>query len=420
MIIPSIDIRDGQAVQLIGGREHALSAGDPLAVAARFAVAGELAVIDLDAALGTGDNAGVIEQLCRRYRCRVGGGIRSVEAAERWLQAGATQVILGTAAVPEVLRALPRERVIAALDAVNGEVVVDGWRTRTGASIAARMADLNDFVSGYLVTFVEREGRMAGTALDRVEALVDAAGGARVTIAGGVTTADEVATLDRLGCDAQVGMALYTGRLGLGEAVAAPLVSDRADGLFATVVVDERGTALGLCWSDRQTVAEAVDRRIGIYRSRRRGRWVKGASSGATQELLAVDLDCDRDALRFTVRQADPGFCHVGTRSCWGPQGGLGGLERTIARRRATGSPGSWTRRLLDEPDLLDAKIREEAEELMRARTREEVIWEAADLVYFALVKAAAADVELADIERELDRRARQVRRRDGSAKGAA
>ena len=76
MIVPSIDIMDGQAVQLVGGREKALDAGDPLAVAERFAVVGELAVIDLDAALGRGSNREVMLELVRRYPCRVGGGIR--------------------------------------------------------------------------------------------------------------------------------------------------------------------------------------------------------------------------------------------------------------------------------------------------------------------------------------------------------
>ena len=418
MIVPSIDIRGGQAVQLIGGKEHALSAGDPLAVAERFAVAGELAVIDLDAALGTGENSAVIEQLCRRFRCRVGGGIRSVDAALRWLQAGATHVILGTAATPDVLGELPRGRVIAALDAVDGEVVVDGWRTKTGRSITERMVELNPFVAGYLVTFVEREGRMAGTALDRVQELIDAAGGARVTIAGGVTTADEIAALDRLGADAQVGMALYTGRLSLGEAVAAPLVSDRPDGLFATVVVDEAGRALGLAWSDRDTLIEAVDRRRGIYRSRKRGRWEKGATSGATQELLSVALDCDRDALRFVVRQVG-GFCHLATRTCWGEDGGLPALARTLAARIADPPPGSYTARLLADPELLRGKLLEEADELAEARTPADVAWEAADLIYFALVTAASRGVDLAAIEAELDRRALHVTRRDGSRSGA-
>ena len=126
MIIPSIDLMDGQAVQLVGGKEKALDAGDPLAIAKRFAVAGELAVIDLDAALGRGDNRAVVERLVRRHPCRVGGGIRSVDAALDCLDAGARSVILGTAATPETLRALPRDRVMAALDGVDGEVVVRG------------------------------------------------------------------------------------------------------------------------------------------------------------------------------------------------------------------------------------------------------------------------------------------------------
>jgi len=125
MIIPSIDIMDGKAVQLVGGRRKVLEAGDPVAVAERFAVAGELAVIDLDAALGRGSNAVVIEELARRYPCRIGGGIRSAEDALWWLGHGAEKVILGTAAEPEILSQLPRDRVIAALDGVDGEVVVD-------------------------------------------------------------------------------------------------------------------------------------------------------------------------------------------------------------------------------------------------------------------------------------------------------
>ena len=87
MIISSIDIIGGNAVQLIGGREQALDAGDPMPLAERFGLLGEIAVIDLDAALGKGDNRAVIESLCRRARCRVGGGIRSLEAARRWLDA---------------------------------------------------------------------------------------------------------------------------------------------------------------------------------------------------------------------------------------------------------------------------------------------------------------------------------------------
>lgn len=414
MIVPSIDLQGGATVQLVGGERLALEAGDPSPIAERFALAGEIAVIDLDAAMGKGSNAALIERLLDAgHLCRVGGGIRDLETAIRWLDRGATRVILGTAARPELLARLPRERVIAALDARHGEVVVEGWTKGTGRGILERIEELRPFVGGFLVTFVEREGRLAGTDLALAEAVVRAAGpGCRVTIAGGVTSAEEIAALDRLGADAQVGMALYTGRLNLADAIAAPLRSDRPDGLFPTVVVDERGLALGLAWSSRDSLREAVRRRAGVYQSRSRGLWVKGETSGATQELVRIDLDCDRDALRFVVRQSGPGFCHLERFSCFGEADGLARLEATLAARRAAPPEGSYTAKLLADPALLAAKLREEAEELARAATREEVIWEAADLFYFTLVKLAAAGVDLAEVERHLDRRARKATRR--------
>src|SRR5205085_7207867 len=114
------------------------------------------------------------------------------------------------------------------------------------------------FVSGFLVTAIEREGRMGGIDRARAQKIVECAGTTRVTIAGGVTTADEIAFLDGLGADAQVGMALYAGQLDLADAIAAPLQSDRPDGLWPTVVVDEHGVALGLAWSSRESLREAV------------------------------------------------------------------------------------------------------------------------------------------------------------------
>lgn len=414
MIVPSIDLQRGATVQLVGGERLALEAGDPLPIAERFALAGEIAVIDLDAARGEGSNAGLIEKLLDAgFDCRVGGGIRDVATARRWLDRGAAKIVLGTAARPELLRALPRERVIAALDARDGEVVVEGWRKRTGRGILERVEELKDLVGGFLVTFVEREGRLAGTDLVLAEAIVRAAGPhCRVTIAGGVTTAEEIAALDRMGADAQVGMALYTGKLDLADAIAAPLRSDRPDGLFPTVVVDERGLVLGLAWSSPDSLREAVRRRAGVYQSRSRGLWVKGESSGATQELRRIDLDCDRDALRFVVRQHGPGFCHLERHSCFGEAAGLARLESTLRARRAAPPEGSYTATLLADPSLLAAKLREEADELARAGTREEVIWEAADLFYFAMVKLAASGVTLAEVERALDRRARRITRR--------
>jgi phosphoribosyl-ATP pyrophosphohydrolase len=417
MIVPSIDLMNGQTVQLIGGRDHALDAGHPGPIAERFGRVGEVAVIDLDAALSKGSNAGLIRGLLRTTRCRVGGGIRTVEAALAWLDAGAEKVILGTAAKPELLRQLPRERVVAALDARDGEVVVEGWTQGTGLRIEDQMHTLRALVSGFLVTFVEREGRLGGTDLTRVAALVEAAGDARVTIAGGVTTPAEVAALDRAGADAQVGMALYTGRMDLAEALCAPLVSDRPDGLFPTIICDVHGVALGLAYSNVESVRAALDRGRGVYWSRQRGLWEKGATSGAHQRLVRIDADCDRDTLRFVVDQHGSGFCHLDTWTCFGPERGLPALARTLASRVADAPPGSYTRRLLDDPTLLRAKLLEEAAELAAAEAPAHAVAEVADVVYFALVALARAGRPLSEVAAELDLRALKVQRRRGDAK---
>jgi phosphoribosyl-AMP cyclohydrolase / phosphoribosyl-ATP pyrophosphohydrolase len=420
LIIPSIDLMNGSAVQLIGGRERAIDAGDPMPIAERFALAGEVAVIDLDAALGQGSNRETIERLLAVTPCRVGGGVRDERTAIRWLDAGAAKIILGTAAQPKLLRNLPRDRVIAALDAEHGEVVVDGWRTKTGRSVKGRIEELRECVSGFLITFVEREGRMEGIDLEAVKPLIDAAGDCRVTIAGGVRAAEEIAALHTIGADAQVGMAIYTGRLNLADAIVAPMRSDRDDGLWPTVVVDERGTALGLAYSNLQSVREAIERKRGVYHSRSRGLWIKGESSGALQELKRIDLDCDADCLRFTVTQRGAGFCHQNTATCWGDLNGLSSLIRRIEDRLANAPPGSYTKRLIDEPQLLKAKLLEEAGELAEARTADDVRHETADLLYFALTAMAQAGVSLVDVERELDRRAMRVTRRSGNAKPQA
>lgn len=413
MIVPSIDLQGGRAVQLVGGERLAIDAGDPLPIARRFRLAGEIAVIDLDAAMGQGSNTALVERVLAEAPARVGGGIRDLATATRWLDAGAARIIIGTAARPELLSRLPRARLIAALDARHGEVVVEGWKTGTGARILERVAALRDLVAGFLVTFVELEGRMGGTNLELAREIVAAAAGCRVTIAGGVTTAEEIRALDAIGADAQVGMALYSGRLELADAITAPLTSDRPDGLWPTVVVDERGTALGLVYSSADSVREAVRRGQGVYQSRSRGLWVKGASSGATQELLRIDLDCDRDALRFVVRQADPGFCHLATRTCWGDDAGLARLERTLRARRRHAPEGSYTARLLADPALLAAKLREEADELARAEARAEVVHEAADVLFFTLARLVKEGVDLAEVEAHLDRRALKVTRRE-------
>ncbi|MGI9604891.1 MAG: phosphoribosyl-ATP diphosphatase [Acidimicrobiales bacterium] len=414
MLIPPIDLMNGEAVQLIGGKEHALSAGDPRPLAEKFGRVGEIAVVDLDAALGTGSNTDLIRELLPIAPCRVGGGIRSIDAAIEWLDAGASKVVLGTAATPEVLSALPPERTIVALDSFEGEVVTHGWTKGTGARVEDKLAELGEFTTGFLLTFVEREGRMTGTDPNTLRRYLDAAGGARVTFAGGVASAEEIGEIHGLGADAQVGMALYRNDFSLADAVAACISSDRSDGLWPTVATNARGQTLGLAYSNHESLNATIETGDVHYWSRSRGElWQKGLTSGATQSLVDLRLDCDSDALRYTVDQVGRGFCHLPQTSCFGDFAGLAELERRLAERAIEAPAGSYTRRLFDDPELLAEKLTEETQELIDATDRADIVHEAADVLFFVMTRLAKDDIPLTDIEAELDRRTLKVTRRD-------
>ncbi|KAI7872985.1 histidinol dehydrogenase-domain-containing protein [Spinellus fusiger] len=206
-------------------------------------------------------------------------------------------------------------------------------------------------------------------------------------------------------------------KLNIGQAFLSNAVTDRPDGLYATIVVDERNTALGLVYSSQESVSESIRTGQGVYQSRKHGLWYKGATSGATQTLIRIDYDCDGDALRFIVKQHGTGFCHLNTRTCYGDATGLTSLQQTLQDRKVNAPKDSYTARLFNDASLLKSKIMEEAEELCDATEKEDVAWEAADLIYFALVKCVGANVSLQDIEKNLDKKARKVTRRPGHAK---
>jgi len=208
----------------------------------------------------------------------------------------------------------------------------------------------------------------------------------------------------------------------LGKGIVSCIRSDRPDGLYTTVVVNRLGIALGLVYSSKESVVEAVKTGQGVYYSRsRKGLWRKGATSGATQTLYHVDFDCDGDALRFHVEQHGdpPAFCHLKTMTCWGEQNGLGALEQTLMSRKRSAPPKSYTKRLFDDPKLLRQKLLEEANELSEAKSKDHVAAEAADVFYFAMVACARAGVTLADVCEKLDARSMKIKRRPGNAKSA-
>lgn len=223
MIVPCIDLMGGKVVQLRQGREKALEVDSPLTMLEKFAAFPEIQVIDLDAAMGTGSNDELVELVAGRARSRVGGGVRSGERARRLIDQGADRVIVGTAAfnqpvLEEIVAAIGKERLIVALDTKNGSVVVKGWRESTGLSAEEVLPRFEPYCSGFLCTYVDKEGLMQGTDLAWFRRL-RAATKLDLTAAGGITTIEEIRELLTLNIHAALGMAVYTGRLDLGELV---------------------------------------------------------------------------------------------------------------------------------------------------------------------------------------------------------
>ncbi len=206
----------------------------------------------------------------------------------------------------------------------------------------------------------------------------------------------------------------------LGLSYASCIRTDRPDGLYATVVCTRSNEALGLVYSSKESVIAALECGRGVYYSRsRNGLWRKGDTSGHYQILHRIDVDCDGDALRFTVTQrGEPcAFCHLNTLTCWGEATGLRHLEQTLQARLKSAPEGSYTKRLFDDSELLRDKLVEEAQELSEAESKQHVAEELADVLYFAMVKAAKAGVSIDDAVGELDRRSRKVTRRKGDSK---
>jgi len=222
MLIPAIDLQGGRVVQLVQGERLAIASDDLDGWIHRFERFPKVQVIDLDAAKGQGDNRTLVQLICGRLPCRVGGGIRSVERASEAVVNGARKVILGSAlfrdGMPDLDLArslcdtLGEDRLVAAVDARGGRVVVHGWRSAIDLTPVEAIHILEPFFGEFLFTNVDVEGLMQGTDRAAVEQ-VRAATTRHITAAGGITTQQEIDWLDSIGVDAVVGMAVYTGRL---------------------------------------------------------------------------------------------------------------------------------------------------------------------------------------------------------------
>ncbi|KAH9482718.1 Histidine biosynthesis trifunctional protein [Psilocybe cubensis] len=327
-----------------------------------------------------------------------------LQATAAWLDEGVDKVIVSLSLAKELIGTIPSDRLLLLLDVANVSAVSDKVRNGvTGVLLKTPAIDF-DLISSVSKFFV----------------------GSAIYVLSGSDTPPSTANireLQRIGAtlvipDYQLTLeATSTTRINVADAFLAAVVSDRPDGLFPTVVTNQTGHSLGLVYSSRESVKESIITGKGVYQSRKHGLWRKGETSGATQDVVRIRSDCDSDSLEFRVVQHGVGFCHLNRQSCFSEARGLPALENTLKSRLQSAPEGSYTKRLFTDPDLLRSKIMEEADELCQATTKDDIAFEAADLFYFALTKCLAAGVEISDIERSLDLKAKKVTRRPGNAK---
>ena len=320
------------------------------------------------------------------------------------LDEGAGKVIVPLVWAKELIGVIPADRLLLLLDVGNVSAVSDTVRNGvSGVLLKSSTIDL-DLIASVSRFFINSSIHVlsgAPPSQSTIRELV-AVGATLIIPTSQITLADS--------SDTQVNIA---------DAFLAPIQSDRPDGLFPTVVTSgpQGGLSLGLVYSSIDSVKESIVTGKGVYQSRKHGLWRKGETSGATQDVISIRLDCDSDALQFSVIQRGSGFCHLNQPTCFGELSGLVALENTLQSRLQSAPEGSYTRRLFEDQELLRSKIMEEADELCQAETKEAVAFEAADLIYFAMTRCVAAGVSIADIERSLDKKAKKITRRPGNAK---
>lgn len=427
MVISSIDLKDGHVVQLKNGKELVLQSDDAENLIREFDRYGEVAVIDLDAALGNTDKKGdtvntpLLKSLLRRGNVRTGGGIRSVKRAKELVSLGAEKIIVGSAAwkkdirpgepvmnaefLDELVKAVGKQRIIISVDAINGKIAVKGWTETIDVSLIDGARQAENYCSELLFTCVEKEGCMQGTDMAMAQELRDAVK-CRVVVAGGVSSEDEIEKLEKTGCDVQLGMALYTGNVSLKESFIRCLNWEKVS-MIPVIAQSVSGEVLMLGYADRDAFRRTFDTgKLTFFSRTRNVLWTKGETSGHFLEVVRVRADCDRDTVLATVIPHG-GVCHTGSWTCFGSEcdekSSLERLYGIIEERFANPRPGSYTATL--DATRVREKVEEEAEELCEADGKDEVVWEAADLLYFVSVLMYKEGVSWKDVYDELDRR---------------
>jgi ATP phosphoribosyltransferase len=413
--VPTLDISNGKAVLVRNGKVYKVF-GDALEKAKFLSIHKHFQLIDVDRALGNGNNTELIKKIVQKYPCYVGGGIRTFEDAVEFLNSSAKRIIIATNLTKEFVRSIPKERLIIAFDIdQNYHVLIKGRTDVSQYKFEDVLKEFGDYVEIISVTFHHTEGLCNGIPFDQVEVIKNMVEqyNIKLSIGGGIANIIEITKLMEMNITPQFGSGFWNGLFTLGDVYLVLLNNVKQskwivtktgeNTLYPCIVQNIDGIILGLTYCNKESLKISVDTRIATFYSRDQDTlWIKGATSGNYHIVHQVHLNCDNTAIRMIVEGKQ--FCHFDCISCFGhcdpSRGSLKSLQRIIQQSKE----GSYTSQLLKSETRIKSKILEEANELV-CSIDEEIVHESADLFFFISMFLEKNKVDIRDVEQELIKR---------------
>ena len=427
-VIPTIDISKGRAV-LVNKGNVVTDNGDPLERAKDLSINSDFQIVDIDAAKGTGNNSEIIKQIANKYSCYVAGGIRTLDKANYFLSENAKRIVIGTSVLDsDLLEQIPLNRLIIALDIDDDYNLLFKGRTEpTKKNLFDILEAKKKFLSVITITFHTTEGTGQGIDMSKVKKikqyLLDNKIEARLIIAGGIKSIEEVKDLLDMDVCPQFGYALWTKLFTLGDIYASIMNYDKLEKfqckdlpvLVPCIIIRKDGMPLSLTYTDKDGIKETIDgKELVIYSRSKNKRWKKGTESGNVQHLIQVSFNCDRTSLLYVVEGKN--FCSKDKVSCFNyrnsSRGGMQFLEEIIkasfADETKNGNIEKLQKKIIENKKWLICRILEEVNDLSVGNTvhnDETIISTISALIYYLTLYCVSSNIPVQDIFTELARR---------------
>jgi phosphoribosyl-ATP pyrophosphohydrolase/phosphoribosyl-AMP cyclohydrolase len=426
--IPTVDISEGKAVLVQKGKVYKVL-GDAISHSNLLSIHHVFQLIDIDAAMGKGSNRELIKKITEKHHCYVGGGIRTKEDAIELLNSSARRVIISTKS--DLLKIIPKNRLILAIDIDENFQVLNHGRTRKlDKNFFEFLQENVEFIEIITVTFHHKEGTNSGIPLNQVKEIKNFINSTlkdrTITLicAGGISSIDEIKELIKLDVIPQFGSGFWCNKFSLGEAMIELLnyekqgkwmKNEKEEVLFPCVIQNKDGMVLGSVYCNAESIKKSIDERKATFYSRDNQKlWLKGETSGYIHTVLAVHLNCDKTSLRFIVDGEK--FCHLERRnSCFGDydpnRGGIKLMQKVIEISKK--EENQFSTKMLTEGHKINHKIIEHSEHLAYAKTKNEIIENTSDLLYYSMLYLNKHHVDVAEIENELLKRRYSIMKND-------